>query len=88
MIDFVGAAVLAWYPIDKSSGGAAQARLGLAVEGPRAFMLGADGGVWCLQAPHTAATLVRSTAMLAAAAGGAFARVQSHSFIRSIEDAA
>ena len=76
VVDFVGAAVLAWYPMESMGGGSSssssssKSRLGLAVEGPRAFVLGADGGVWCLQAPHTAAALVRSTAMLAALAGG------------------
>jgi hypothetical protein len=84
VVDFVGGAVLAWYPMDVGSnsnstpGGLSHSHgqgrahalgMGLAVEGSRAFVLGGDGGVWCLQAPHTAAALVRSTAMLAAAAG-------------------
>lgn len=72
VIDFVGAAVLAWYPMDPKLSGAgagiAHHRLGQAVEGPRMFMIGGDGGLWSMQVPHTAAALVRSTAMLAAAA--------------------
>ena len=75
VIDFVSATVLAWYPLE---GRAAAGYMGggdvmgsitaLCAVGPRAFVLGSEGGVWCLQGPVDPEGVVHAAAGAAARA--------------------
>lgn len=67
VVDFVGATVLAWYPLNDKGRGMGAAR-DVAVSEHRAFALGSDGGVWCLRAPANAEELVRASSRVAARA--------------------